>query len=109
IGTGGTISSLAQSSLDVLDYPDFGRKLSSAELVERFPETGLVANVLAVPFRAVGSTAMGPRGRLELRVMIPALAQEAPPIDGFVVTHGTATREETAYFLNLTLSVPQPV
>ncbi len=28
IGTGGTISSLGASSLDVLDYPDFGQKLT---------------------------------------------------------------------------------
>ena len=33
IGTGGTISSLGASSLDVLDYPDFGRKLTSEDLI----------------------------------------------------------------------------
>jgi len=38
IGTGGTISSLGASSLDVLDYPDFGRKLTSEALIDRFPE-----------------------------------------------------------------------
>jgi len=32
IGTGGTISSLGASSLDVLDYPDFGQKLSCEAL-----------------------------------------------------------------------------
>ena len=35
IGTGGTISSLGASSLDVLDYPDFGQKLSCEALIER--------------------------------------------------------------------------
>jgi L-asparaginase/Glu-tRNA(Gln) amidotransferase subunit D len=38
IGTGGTISSLGASSLDVLDYPDFGQKLSCEALLDRFPE-----------------------------------------------------------------------
>src|SRR5438445_648794 len=34
IGTGGTISSLGASSLDVLDYPDFGQKLTCEGLLE---------------------------------------------------------------------------
>jgi len=29
IGTGGTISSLGASSLDILDYPDFGQMTGS--------------------------------------------------------------------------------
>ena len=37
IGTGGTISSLGASSLDVLDYPDFGEKLTSEALLDSFP------------------------------------------------------------------------
>ena len=32
IGTGGTISSLGASTLDVLDYPDFGQKLTCEAL-----------------------------------------------------------------------------
>ena len=36
IGTGGTISSLGNGSLDVLDYPDFGQKLTSEELLEKY-------------------------------------------------------------------------
>ena len=44
IGTGGTISSWAESSLDSIDYPDFGRKLPVAEILDRFAETRLVAD-----------------------------------------------------------------
>ena len=62
IGTGGTISSLGADSLDVLDYPDFGQKLTSEGLLEKFPETRLVAEPVPVTFRQVGSTAIGPDG-----------------------------------------------
>src|SRR5207237_2381856 len=109
IGTGGTISSLGASSMDVLDYPDFGQKLTSEALLDRFPETRLVAEPLPVTFRQVGSTAIGPADWLELRALIHRTAADDPTIAGFIIPHGTATLEETAFFLNLTLAVPQPV
>jgi L-asparaginase len=109
IGTGGTISSLGASSLDVLDYPDFGQKLSAEALLDRFPETRLVADPVPVTFRQVGSTDIGPPDWLELRALIHKTAQDDPAIAGFVIPHGTATLEETGFFLNLTLRVTQPV
>src|SRR5215472_10590890 len=109
IGTGGTISSLGASSLDVLDYPDFGQKLSCEALLERFPETRLVADLVPVTYRQVGSTEIGPQEWIELRAMIHRISQDDPGVAGFVITHGTATLEETAFFLNMTLGVAQPV
>jgi L-asparaginase len=109
IGTGGTISSLGASSMDVLDYPDFGQKLTSEALLDRFPETRLVAEPVPVTFRQVGSTAIGPAEWFELRDLIHRIAREDKGIAGFVIPHGTATLEETAFFLNLTLGVSQPV
>jgi L-asparaginase len=109
IGTGGTISSLGASSLDVLDYPDFGQKLSCEALLERFPETRLVADPMPVTFRQVGSTDIGPRDWVEIRAMTHRIARDQPGVAGFVIPHGTATLEETAFFLNLTLACEQPV
>src|SRR5438552_8495545 len=109
IGTGGTISSLGASSLDVLDYPEFGQKLSCEALLERFPETRLVAEPVPITFRQVGSTAIGPADWLELRALIHRTAADDPTIAGFIIPHGTATLEETAFFLNLTLAARQPV
>src|SRR5260370_41311510 len=109
IGTGGTISSLGASSLDVLDYPDFGQKLSSQELLDRFPETRLVAQPVPVTFRQGGSTAIGPADWLELRGLIHRIAGQDPPLHGFVPPHRPATPAETALFINTTLGVHQPV
>src|SRR5271168_4417590 len=109
IGTGGTISSLGASSLDVLDYPDFGQKLACEALLERFPETRLVPDPVPVTFRQVGSTEIGPKEWTELRALIHRIARDDPALAGFVIPHGTATLEETAFFLNLTLAVAQPV
>ncbi|HEY1260304.1 MAG TPA: asparaginase, partial [Stellaceae bacterium] len=109
IGTGGTISSLGASSLDVLDYPDFGQKLTSEALLDRFPETRLVADPAPTTYRQVGSTDIGPADWLELRELIHKTARDDPDIAGFVVPHGTATLEETGFFLNLTLASAQPV
>ena len=109
IGTGGTISSLGASSLDVLDYPDFGQKLSCEALLERFPEARLVADPVPVTFRQVGSTEIGPKEWVELRALIHRIARNDPGVAGFVIPHGTATLEETAFFLNLTLASAQPV
>ena len=109
IGTGGTISSLAEDSLDTLDYPEFSRKIDAAELLARTPEASRVADPVAVPFRAVSSTAIGPREWVALRDLVHATAAADPGIEGFVITHGTSTLEETAFFLNLTLRCTQPV
>ena len=109
IGTGGTISSLGASGLDVLDYPDFGQKLTADALLDRYPETRLVADPRPVTFRQVGSTDIGPRDWVELRALIHRIARDDPGVAGFVIPHGTATLEETGFFLNLTLRVTQPV
>ena len=78
-------------------------------LVAQFPETNLVADLLLVSFLNVGSTSIGPQEWFRLRALLHGLAAKDPKIDGFVIPHGTATLEETAFFLNLTLKIHQPV
>jgi L-asparaginase len=108
IGTGGTIGSEGRNSLDLFEYMDFGRKLPIDELLARVPEIAGVAETIPIPFRAVGSAAIGPSDWLALNELIHETAASGG-IAGFVITHGTATLEETAYFLNLTLKVDVPV
>jgi L-asparaginase len=109
IGTGGTISSIGRDSLDVWEYMDSARKAEPDELLVRFPEVAAAAEIVPVRFRAVGSTAIGPAEWLELDAAVHEAVRRDAPLDGLVITHGTATLEETAYFLNLTLKVEIPV
>ncbi|WP_266168037.1 asparaginase [Dyella subtropica] len=107
IGCGGTIASLGTSSLDLMDYPEHGTKLSVEQILERVPEASTVAELVAVPFRSVGSNNLTAADWFELRATLRQLSREQPDLAGFVILHGTATLEETAFFLNLTLDMPQ--
>jgi L-asparaginase len=83
--------------------------MSIEEVVGRYPEIAKVADVVPVAFRSVGSTAIGPPEWLELASTIHRIAAERPELAGFVIPHGTATLEETAYFLHLTLKTDKTV
>ncbi|MEO6801602.1 MAG: asparaginase [Rhodanobacter sp.] len=109
IGCGGTMSSLGTSPLDLMDYPEYGMKLSISEILARVPEAASVAKTIAVPFRSAGSTNLVPADWFELRATLRLLSREHSSLKGFVIVHGTATLEETAFFLNLTLDIPQTV
>jgi L-asparaginase len=103
IGTGGTIASMGDHPLEVITYIRHGRILEAEALLARVPDVQRVADVVAVPFSAVPSTAVAPQDWLALVAAIHRVAAEQPETAGVVVTHGTASLEETAYFLNLTL------
>jgi L-asparaginase len=105
IGTGGTISSIGRGSLDLWEYMDTSRKAEPSELLERFPEVAEAGEIVSVRFRSVGSTAIGPADWLALVAAVHEAVDSEAPLDGVVITHGTATLEETAYFLNLALKV----
>ena len=109
IGCGGTITSLGTGPLDMMDYPEFGRKMTVEEVLERVPQAADVANVVPVPFRQIGSSSIVPGDWFELRATIRRMAREQPELAGFVILHGTGTLEETAFFLDLTLSIEQTV
>jgi L-asparaginase len=109
INCGGTIASLGTSNLDVMDYPEDGRKLPVEEIVARVPELAAVADVEPMPFLNVSSSAITPADWLELRRLIRHRCGREPNIAGVVILHGTGTLEETAFFLHLTLGLEQPV
>lgn len=109
IGCGGTISTMATHPLDFIEYLETGRKMEAGEVIQRLQPFADFVEVEAVPFRAVSSSAVGPHEWLELARIIDRLGREEPDLAGVVVLHGTATLEETAYFLNLALECTLPV
>ena len=109
IGTGGTIASVGGDGLELVRYIDRKRMLPIDELLARTPELAQVADVTPIAYDVLQSHGIGPCDWLALASTIHALVAERPGLGGIVVTHGTATLEETAYFLNLSLKVDVPV
>lgn len=109
IGTGGTIASVGKGPLDILDYGANNTMLHVDEIIARFPEVHEVADILPVRYEALPSTRVFFPEWRDLVERIETLAAAQPDLAGMVVSHGTATLEETAYFLNLTLHVDLPV
>ena len=106
IGTGGTISGVGRDRLDFYEYGTSGRFMHVEELIASVPELPQVADVLPIRYKNVGSGDIGPTDWLALLKIIHETAAADPTVAGFVVTHGTATLEETAYFLNLAVKPP---
>jgi len=109
LGCGGTISTRPAHPLDWVDYPETGAKLSAEEVLAAMPEAAASADCLALPFRSVGSNAIGPEDWQAMAEAIAAVRMREPDLAGVVILHGTATLEETAYYLHLTLASDLPV
>lgn len=99
LATGGTIA----------NPPDVDGYLTGEQLVADVPEVTSVADVTVEDVASTGSSGVTPEIWFDLRERIDASAAGDDPPDGFVVTHGSNTAEETAYFLNLALGTERPV
>ena len=96
--TGGTIASRTT-----------GPMTDGASLVRGIPELAKVATIRVDEVFRVASSQMTPPDWLRLAKRINAEFVAAPRLRGVVVTHGTDTMEETAFFLNLTVRDARPV
>ena len=108
VATGGSIAGVGPNRLDYILYPELGEHITIQQSLDRIPEASDIAQISAEDLVSVGSTAIGPEEWLRLAQRINALL-ESDDTDGVVVTHGTATLEETAYFLHLTVKSAKPV
>jgi len=109
VATGGSISGLGPHRLDYILYPEVGQRLSIEEMLARIPEAHDIAEIQAENLIRVGSTSIGPTEWLQLAQRLNQLFATDTSLSGIVITHGTATLEETAYFLHLTVKSDNPV
>ena len=106
LGTGGTIAGKAGSNTEMTGYQ--AGEIGIQTLINAVPEMLEVADVTGEQFCNIGSFDMIDDIWLRLSRRVSELLQQ-PEVDGIVITHGTDTLEETAYFLNLTVKSEKPV
>lgn len=104
--TGGTIQSRGADRQKLMEY-NAGR-VTPQELIDDLPELKDVANVSYTEISNVGSGQVDAKTLLKLAKEVNAWLAK-PEAAGAVVTHGTATLEETAYFMNLVVKSDKPV
>jgi L-asparaginase len=109
VGTGGSISFIGDYRTDFVNYSYGNKHLTIQQMLERVPEVNDFAEVVSEQLINVGSTEVNPTHWLQLSQRINQIFKEDPAAAGVAVTHGTATLEETAYFLNLTVKSARPV
>lgn len=107
LATGGTISGKGASSTSFSEYQ--AGALLGQELVDSVPEIAQFARVRAEQVTNVRSSDLTLDDWLTLARRIDCIFADDPAAAGVVITHGTNTLEETAYFLNLTVHHDRPV
>lgn len=98
IATGGTISNMGNDP-----------RRTGAELVAGVPGLAELADVTTEQFSNVASGAVTQVMLRDLARRILAVQRDSAPPSGIIVTHGTDTMEETAFFLDLTVGGCAPV
>ena len=94
IATGGTIS---------------GGRLTATELIDRIPDLDRYVRAESEQFANVSSSSLTLEHWVQLSRRIDEVFGLDPELAGIVVTSGTDTLEETAYFLHLTVNSDRPV
>ena len=106
IATGGTIAGAGTSSTMTTGYQPGA--LSIDELLKEVPDLANVANIKVKQLFNIDSVDMTTERLLTLSKYINETLLDED-VDGVVITHGTDTLEETAYFLHLVVKSRKPV
>ena len=104
LATGGTIAGAQASGARGYKAAAF----SMEALIAAVPQLAASAQLEVEQVAAIGSQDMDDATWLKLAVRTQA-AVDAAEIAGVVITHGTDTMEETAFFLNLVVRTQKPV
>ena len=97
VATGGTIANTPSG------------RLHAGEVAEAIPQLKKVARLEVEELMRVGSSAITLEQWLTLARRINEIFAREPEVKGVVVTHGSNTVEETAYFLGLTVKSEKPI
>ncbi|HET7098132.1 MAG TPA: type II asparaginase [Casimicrobiaceae bacterium] len=106
LATGGTIAGTGATSTTTVGYT--AATVGVDRLIQAVPELKTVANVKGEQVFQIASENMNNDYWLKLAKRVNALLKQ-DDVDGIVITHGTDTIEETAYFLNLVVKSKKPV
>lgn len=106
LATGGTIAGSGATTTTTVGYT--AAKVGVEALIDAVPELKKVAHVRGEQTMQIASENMDhPHWLLLAKRVNDLLARN--DVDGIVITHGTDTIEETAYFLNLVVKSDKPV
>ena len=105
LATGGTIAGSIDNSIATTKYT--AGVINVNALIQAVPQIKDLAEIYTQQIANIDSSNITDEIQLKLAKEINKLF--ASGIDGVVVTHGTDTMEETAYFLSLTIASDKPV
>ncbi len=106
LATGGTIAGAGASAANSATYQ--AAKVPVDKLLASVPELSNVAKVRGEQVFQIASESLTNEHLLTLAKRVSALSGQSD-VDGIVITHGSDTLEETAYFLTLTVHTRKPI
>ena len=106
LATGGTIAGAGAEATNSATYQ--AAKVPVEKLIAGVSELSKVAAVRGEQVFQIASESFTNEHLVTLGKRVAALAKQGD-VDGIVVTHGTDTLEETAYFLNLVVRTDKPI
>ena len=106
LATGGTIAGAGADVTNSASYT--AAKLAVDKVIASVPQLSNVATVRGEQVFQIGSESFTDEKLIQLAKRVSTLLKQ-DDVDGVVITHGTDTLEETAFFLDVTVKSDKPI